>query len=166
MITNEDLLNKIENYGKYLKNIDPITAKEKGVVYTPEKIVDFMIGSIDFLLSKFFNLKKGIRTEKNLKYLDPASGTNTFACGLLKFAKKKFLDENSNLPTTQNVFNKWVKNGFLNNIYLIEIMKDPYLLGHLRILSTLDKLGMNLKLNDLNLNSSLSNTFLNPNYMK
>ncbi|MHA1474065.1 MAG: type ISP restriction/modification enzyme [Promethearchaeota archaeon] len=166
MITNEDLLNKIENYGKYLKNVDPITAKEKGVVYTPEKIVDFMIGSIDFLLSKFFNLKIGIRTEKNLKYLDPASGTNTFACGLLKFAKKKFLDENSNLPSAQSAFDKWVKNGFLNNIYLIEIMKDPYLLGYLRILSTLDKLGMNLKLNDLNLNSSLSNTFLNPNYMK
>ena len=43
MITNEDLLNKIENYGKYLKNTDPITAKEKGVVYTPEEIVDFRL---------------------------------------------------------------------------------------------------------------------------
>jgi len=166
MNTNEDLLSKIENYGKYLKDIDPITAKEKGVVYTPDKIVDFMIGSIDFLLLKFFNLKEGVRTEKNLKYLDPAAGTNTFACGLLKYVKRKFLEENSNLPSAQGAFNYWVKNGFLNNTYLIEIMKDPYLLGHLRVLSTLDKLGMNLKLNDLNLNSSLSNTFLIPNYMK
>ena len=166
MITSEDLLNKIENYGEYLKNFDPITAKEKGVVYTPEKIVDFMIGSVDILLLKFFNLEQGIRTEKNLKHLDPAAGTNTFACGLLKYAKKKFLDENSNLPAAQCAFNNWVKKGFLKNIYLIEILKDPYLLGHLRILSTLDNLGMNLKPNDLNLNFSLSNTFLNPNYMK
>ncbi len=166
MITNEDLLNKIENYGKYLKNIDPITAKEKGVVYTPEKIVDFMIEGIDFLLLKFLNLKKGIRTKKNLKYLDPAAGTNTFACGLLKYARKKFSDENSNLLSSQDAFDNWVKRGFLNNIYLIEIMEDPHLLGHLRLLSTLDDLGMKLKPNDLILNSSLSNTFLNPNYMK
>ncbi|QEE15458.1 type ISP restriction/modification enzyme [Promethearchaeum syntrophicum] len=166
MITSEDLLNKIENYGKYLEIIDPITAKEKGVVYTPEKIVDFMIESIDFLLMKFFNLKKGIRTENNLKYLDPAAGTNTFACGLLKYAKRRFLDEGPSHPIAQNAFDKWVKNGFLNNFYINEILKESYLLGHIRILSKLHELGLKLKSNELNLNSSLGNTFLNPNYLK
>jgi hypothetical protein len=47
-------------YSDFLILYDPITAKDRGVVYTPHEIVDYMIRGIDFLLSKWLNVTEGI----------------------------------------------------------------------------------------------------------
>ncbi|TFG22017.1 MAG: hypothetical protein EU529_11840 [Promethearchaeota archaeon] len=53
-------------YSDFLKSYDPKTAKNRGVVYTPQEIVDFMIQGIDFLLKKWLNKPDGLISEDEI----------------------------------------------------------------------------------------------------
>ena len=50
-------------YSDFLNLYDPITAKNRGVVYTPHEIVDFMILGIDFMLKRWLNKPEGLISE-------------------------------------------------------------------------------------------------------
>lgn len=69
-------------YEEFYKSYNPKEADKLGVVYTPNEIVNFMIKATDELLSKHFNT--GI-AEKNVKILDPATGTGTFIADIIDY---------------------------------------------------------------------------------
>ncbi len=50
-------------YSDFLRIYDPKTAKNRGVVFTPHEIVDFIIQGIDFLLKRWLNKPKGLISE-------------------------------------------------------------------------------------------------------
>lgn len=50
-------------YSDFLKLYDPDTAKNRGVVYTPHEIVDFIIDGIDFLLKHWLDKPEGLISE-------------------------------------------------------------------------------------------------------
>ena len=69
-------------YESFFKFAMPETSKQMGVVYTPNKIVDFMIRFVDSICKDGFGRQDGI-SEKGVNILDPFTGTGTFIYRLL-----------------------------------------------------------------------------------
>lgn len=57
-------------YSDFLNLYDPLTAKNRGVVYTPHEIVDFIIQGIDFMLKRWLDKPQGLISEDNLELED------------------------------------------------------------------------------------------------
>ena len=83
----QELLKKVYEifYEKYNKD----AADTQGIVYTPFEVVDFMTRSTDILLKRHF---ASSISEKNVKILDPATGTGTFVSHLLEYIDKESLE--------------------------------------------------------------------------
>ena len=83
----QELLKKVYEifYEKYNRNAADI----QGIVYTPFEIVDFMIKFTDDLLEKHFNSSL---SKKNVRVLDPATGTGTFVSHILEYIDKDNLE--------------------------------------------------------------------------
>ena len=64
-------------YETFLTAYDPKVREMRGVYYTPEPVVSYVVHSIDHLLKTRFNRPQGLADEKTL-ILDPAVGTATF----------------------------------------------------------------------------------------
>ncbi len=75
-------------YENFYKAYNPKRADKLGIVYTPLEIVDFMINSTDAILYKFF---KKTLSSKNIKILDPATGTGTFLTQIMNHLPKEAL---------------------------------------------------------------------------
>ncbi|MDC3351950.1 N-6 DNA methylase [Crocinitomicaceae bacterium] len=69
-------------YEEFYKSYNPKEADKLGVVYTPDRIVNFMIKATDHLLYEHFNT--GL-AEKDVKILDPATGTGTFIADIIDY---------------------------------------------------------------------------------
>lgn len=128
-------------YSDFLQLYDPDMAKDRGIVYTPHPIVNFIARGIDHFLKKYFNKQNGI-VSSDVFFLDPAAGTMAFPCEILRMAKiyyeKKFEKQPGRI--TQE-FELWVLNQFLKNTYAFEILMAPYVLGHLRTNMLIEELG-------------------------
>jgi predicted helicase len=73
-------------YERFFRGYSTRLADTHGIVYTPQPIVDFMSASIVYALEKHFNQRLG---EKNIKVLDPCTGTGNFVVNLLRRVAKK-----------------------------------------------------------------------------
>jgi predicted helicase len=67
----------VHYYETFLKEYDPKIREMRGVYYTPEPVVSYIVRSIDYLLKNRFGKPQGLADEKTL-ILDPAVGTATF----------------------------------------------------------------------------------------
>ncbi len=77
-------------YSDFLHIYDPVTAKNRGVVYTPHEIVDFIIEGIDFMLKKWLNKVDGLISENILEEKNIPISTNLKQLKVSKsFDKKK-----------------------------------------------------------------------------
>ncbi|MFX1478535.1 MAG: type ISP restriction/modification enzyme [Promethearchaeota archaeon] len=56
-------------YSDFLNLYDPITAKNRGVNYTPHEIVDFIIRGIDFMLKRWLDKPLGLISENTIEDL-------------------------------------------------------------------------------------------------
>src|SRR5271157_171071 len=61
---------------KFLKKHDPAKKKKRGVFYTPDAVVNFILRSIDNILTSEFSIPDGIAGQVML--IDPACGTGAF----------------------------------------------------------------------------------------
>lgn len=71
----------VELYEKFFKNAFPQMVEQLGIVYTPIKVVDFIIHSVNDVLQKEFGRSL---TDENVNVLDPFTGTGTFITRLLQ----------------------------------------------------------------------------------
>ncbi|WP_104761236.1 type ISP restriction/modification enzyme [Helicobacter cetorum] len=109
--------------------IDGVYKKEKqkhGINLTPLEIIDFLLHSTNFLLSKHFNLSF---EDKEVKILDPFTGTGAFISRLLSQENAFFQKE--------NIFEK------ANDFYAQEIMLLSYHTAILKITQTLQEYDKN-----------------------
>jgi len=128
-------------YSDFLQLYDPEMAKDRGIVYTPHPIVNFITRGVDYFIKKYFNKNDGLASE-DIYFLDPAAGTMAFPVEILRLVKDYFEKKYSKQPgRILNEFNEWVQNQFLNNVYAFEILMAPYVLGHFRINMVLEDLG-------------------------
>ncbi len=67
----------IHFYETFLEKYDPRTREKRGVYYTPEPVVDFMVRSVNIILKEKFGISAGLAGD-NVTLLDPAGGTLSF----------------------------------------------------------------------------------------
>lgn len=139
-------------YETFLSYYNPELREKRGVYYTPQSVVDFIINSIDLILKKDFNKVKGFGDALNQKdsitLLDFATGTGTFLLDSFRKALS-YYDKNSV---------KYKPEELINKFYGFEFMIAPYTIAHLKLSQTL-KEEFNYTLDDNErLNIFLTNT--------
>lgn len=114
-------------YEAFLSEYDPKLRKKRGVYYTPEPVVRYIVRSIHLLLKRHFAESDGLASE-DVTILDPAAGTLTFPAEAIKVAIEEYQGKYGD-----GSIHKLIKNHILPNFYAIELMMAPYTVGHLKI---------------------------------
>ena len=123
-------------YETFLAEYNPKLRKSKGVYYTPIPVVEFIVNSVDEILMEKFGKRLH---QEGVTILDPATGTGTFLAGVLNRIHKNVRGE---------LFQLYLKERLLNNIYGFEILISPYLVAHLKLSMVLNQWGIKLKDNE------------------
>lgn len=131
-------------YETFLAAYDPKLRKSRGVYYTPEPVVSFIVRSVDTILKEDFNLPLGLAdTAKDpetqasrVQILDPATGTGTFL-----YAVVKQIYENVEAMGMANQWDAYVQEHLLNRLFGFELLMAPYAIAHLKLGLQLQALG-------------------------
>jgi predicted helicase len=129
-------------YETFLAEYDPKTREKRGVYYTPEPVVSYIVRSIHLILKYYFD-KMGGLTDSGVTVLDPAAGTLTFLAEAAKLATEKFISIYGDGAKEQ-----FIKEHILENFYAFELMMAPYAIGHLKMSFLLEELGCKLQSDD------------------
>jgi predicted helicase len=153
-----DVAQIMRNFGKSTKQDDPIIhfyetflaaydaslRKARGVWYTPEPVVNFIVRAVDDILKKEFNLPQGLadtsKTKVKVDYqgkqieqevhrvqvLDPATGTGTFLAEVIKHVHGKF----KSMP---GAWPKYVENDLIPRLNGFELLMTSYAMAHLKM---------------------------------
>jgi predicted helicase len=147
----------IHFYETFLSSYDPLLRKSRGVYYTPEPVVSFIIRSVDSILKSQFSLAQGLadtstttikimrqgKTKKEqeqkmevhrVQILDPAAGTGTFLNEIIKTLYKRFEGQ-------QGIWESYVDQHLLPRLHGFELMMAPYTMCHLKLGLTLKQTG-------------------------
>jgi len=128
----------IHFYETFLSTYDPEIRERRGVYYTPEAVVGYIVRSIHSILKTHFDLSDGLASQE-VKLLDPAGGTLTFPAAAINLAAKEFTTKYG-----EGGLHHWIKKHILQDFYAFELMMAPYAIGHLKIGFILDELNYNL----------------------
>ncbi len=71
----------VELYDKFFTTAFPKVKEQLGIVYTPVEVVDFIIHSVEHVLNEQFGRSLN---DRNVKIIDPFTGTGTFITRLLQ----------------------------------------------------------------------------------
>jgi predicted helicase len=142
-------------YETFLAAYDPKLRELRGVYYTPEPVVDYIVRSVDALLKRDFKLTDGLADASHVKLkrkrlsangkstveetyethrvqiLDPACGTGTFLHSIIASIRERFAGNAGMWPG-------YVAEQLLPRIYGFELLMAPYAVAHM-------KLGLQLK---------------------
>ena len=144
-------------YEPFLAAYDPSLREQRGVYYTPEPVVSYIVRSVDWLLRQSFNCPSGLAdhamtdyeyaaddqgktTRKNshrVLVLDPACGTGTFLYAVIDHIRDYYRSSGN-----AGMWSGYVKEHLLKRLFGFELLMAPYAMSHL-------KLGMQLAAQDL-----------------
>lgn len=143
----------IHFYETFLAEYDPKLRKSRGVYYTPEPVVDFIVRAVDDILKTEFNLPQGLadtskttitldtqtrdsRTSSGYKQiekevhkvqiLDPATGTGTFLAAVVKHIYKQFAGQ-------EGIWTNYVENHLVPRLNGFELLMASYTIAHLKL---------------------------------
>jgi len=150
----------IHFYEHFLKAYDPEKKVKRGVFFTPQPVVSYIVRSVHELLQSEFSLDDGLASiitwgemaERNedlkipkdtkpedhfVTILDPATGTATFLVEVIdviyRFLKEKW--KKQGIPEVQQhpIWNDYVSKHLLPRFFGYELMMAPYVIAHLKI---------------------------------
>ena len=146
-------------YETFLAAYDPALRERRGVYYTPEPVVSYIVRSVDRLLRECFDCREGLAdystaTYKTLEYgggeektvekqshrvlvLDPACGTGSFLYAVIDHIRESYRNSEN-----AGMWEGYVKNHLLPRLFGFELLMAPYVMAHL-------KLAMQLSARDL-----------------
>jgi predicted helicase len=131
-------------YETFLSEYDPKLRKSRGVWYTPEPVVNFIVRAVDDILKAEFGLPMGLAdTSKTtvtvnvqgqkvkkevhkVQILDPATGTGTFLAEVVKQVYKQFEGQ-------QGLWNNYVEEHLIPRLNGFEILMASYTIAHLKL---------------------------------
>lgn len=143
----------IHFYETFLSEYDPKLRKARGVWYTPNPIVNFIVRAVDDILKSEFDLSEGLsdtsktkikvnlqesdkRYKDNIKQveeeihrvqiLDPATGTGTFLAEVIKQVHLKFKGQ-------QGIWSNYVEKQLLPRLNGFELLMASYAMAHLQM---------------------------------
>lgn len=150
----------IHFYEDFLSAYNPALRKAKGVWYTPQPVVGYIVRAVDDILKRDFNLpmgladyskfqhevindqyKKGDKTKKTymkeshrVQILDPATGTGTFLAEVVRQIYQKF-------NGMQGMWQGYVEEHLLPRLHGFELLMASYAVAHLKLDLQLSSLG-------------------------
>ncbi|MCI0491033.1 MAG: N-6 DNA methylase [Blastocatellia bacterium] len=153
-------------YETFLAAYDPRMREARGVYYTPEPVVSYIVRSVDHILRTDFKLPDGLADASKIKVkaakgtpdvevhrvliLDPATGTGTFLYEVIKHIFDSF---KSNL----GMWSGYVSDHLLPRVFGFELLMAPYAVAHMKLGLLLDESGYDFK-TDERLRVYLTNT--------
>ncbi|MCO5230216.1 MAG: N-6 DNA methylase [Chitinophagales bacterium] len=148
----------IHFYETFLSEYDPKLRKARGVWYTPQPVVNFIVRAVDDILKTEFDLPQGLADTSKTKIkvdvqgkkveqevhkvqiLDPATGTGTFLAEVVKHIHKKFEGQ-------QGIWSNYVENHLLPRLNGFELLMASYAMAHLKMDLLLTETGFKPTLN-------------------
>jgi predicted helicase len=139
----------IHFYETFLGEYDPALRKSRGVWYTPQPVVKFMVKAVDDILKQDFEIPEGLadrekiiltqkealengkekeveRVYHRVQVLDPATGTGTF---LAEVVQKIY----QNFENQQGMWQSYVSEHLIPRINGFEILMASYAMAHLKL---------------------------------
>ena len=129
-------------YETFLAEYDPEIREKRGVYFTPEAVVSYIVRSLHYLLKDRFARSAGLAND-SVTVLDPAAGTLTFIAEAANQAVKEFVSQYG-----EGGKEKFIKEHILANFYAFELMMAPYAIGHLKMSFLMEELGFQLQQDD------------------
>jgi len=139
-------------YETFLAAYDPKLRESRGVYYTPEPVVQFIVRAVDDVLKTRFGKPWGL-ADASVKVLDPATGTGTF----LYYVIQQIHEE---VVVNRKQGGQWesVSKELLSRLFGFELLIAPYVVAHLKLGLELKNLGVPLAGRDERLQVYLTNT--------
>ena len=125
----------IHFYETFLAEYNPKVREQRGVYYTPESVVGYIVRSVHQTLKDNFDKPLGL-ADKSVTVLDPAAGTLTFIAEALRVAVEEYKEHYGS-----GDISGLIKEHLLEHFYAFELMMAPYAIGHLKMGFVLDELG-------------------------
>ena len=143
----------IHFYEDFLSAYDPALRKSRGVWYTPQAVVNFIVRAVDEILQKEFNLPKGLADTSKIKIkikedkkdengndktvetikevhkvqiLDPAAGTGTFLAETVNQIYAKFKKQ-------AGMWQGYVEEHLIPRLNGFELLMAPYTMAHVKL---------------------------------
>jgi hypothetical protein len=138
-------------YEMFLAAYDPKMREARGVYYTPEPIVSYIVRSVDALLKSEFNLPDGLADATKIRLpmvgkdgngaptqpqqlqethkvqiLDPATGTGTFLHSVIDLVHDSFRGN-------QALWSGYVSQHLLPRLFGFELLLAPYAVAHMKL---------------------------------
>lgn len=126
-------------YETFLSIYDPATREKRGVYYTPEPVVSFIVRSLHEILKDKFNISDGLASS-NVTLLDPAGGTLGFLAKAIETAVQEFKSKYG-----KGAVKSFLKEHILQNFYSFELMMAPYAIGHMKMSFLFEELGYKMQ---------------------
>jgi len=114
-------------YETFLAAYDPKLRKSRGVYYTPEPVVSYIVRSVDWLLKEKFGKKEGL-ADPSVLVLDPACGTGTFLYHVIKL-----IHERVQAKGQYGSWSGYVRDHLLPRVFGFELLMAPYAVAHLKL---------------------------------
>ncbi|WRA18708.1 N-6 DNA methylase [Helicobacter pylori] len=158
---NDDKDPYLHFYETFLSAYDPKLRENKGVYYTPDSVVKFIINALDSLLKTHFKdaplgLKSALDNQ-NIKLLDFATGTGTFLLEAFRKALEMRKTSDGGISTKEDKYQNLLK-----QFYGFEYLIAPYAIAHLNLSQAFkEEFKKPLKENDA-LKIILTNTLIQP----
>jgi predicted helicase len=125
-------------YETFLAEYNPKERQRRGVYYTPEPVVSYIVRSLNAILKERFGRQDGFATQ-SVTVLDPAGGTLTFLAEAAKLAVEEFVSKYGEGSKA-----KFIEDHILKHFFAFELMMAPYAAGHLKMGYLLEELGHKL----------------------
>ncbi|MDE2857066.1 MAG: N-6 DNA methylase [Chloroflexota bacterium] len=136
-------------YETFLAAYNPSLRERRGVYYTPEPVVKYIVRSVDHILKTRFNRPLGLADE-NALILDPAAGTGTFLYFVIEQIKEAFTGQ-------QGLWKSYVERHLLPRVFGFELLMAPYTVAHMNLSLQLKEAGYEFQ-DDERLGIYLTNT--------
>ncbi len=139
-------------YETFLAAYDPAERERRGVYYTPEPVISYIVRSVDRLLRERFGCPEGLADHGKARYrddggaereahrvlvLDPACGTGSFLYAVVDHVREHY-----RASGRAGMWRGYVKDHLLPRLFGFELLMAAYAMAHL-------KLGMQLAAMDL-----------------
>lgn len=181
----------IHFYEEFLTAYDKTQKVERGVYYTPQPVVNFIVRAVDHILKEQFGLADGLASEETktikvkrqsrrkvggayrmvddtaevpaVQVLDPATGTGTFIRQTILQIYKNFREAHAGLDAVamHEAWNEYVPKHLLPRLNAFELMMAPYAVAHMKLAMVLKDTGYEFK-SDGRLHVYLTNTLEKP----
>ncbi len=122
-------------YETFLAAYDPKMRESRGVYYTPEPVVSYIVRSVDAVLKTKFKRSAGL-ADPNTLILDPATGTATFLYYIVRH-----IHESLQAQGQGGTWSAYVRDELLPRLFGFELLMAPYTVAHMKLGILLGELG-------------------------